>query len=197
MCVWNQIRAHGRLGKKPTQDLSVSIRRSGNPNCFTVEPFLDLTPGRSTRSGPLEDTRVRDQAEESEQTRPGQPDSCGAVQSLVEPGARALVPSEVLNVGVNEEVRVDEDQWKRSPSAAASASATSSTLSRRQRPRETAFVAWRLRGVRGASRRASPSRSASFTSCFRLPPRRRRARSRSCATSSSSVRVVRTHQDIP
>src|SRR5271157_3611520 len=116
MCVWNQIRAHGRLGKKPTQDLSVSIRRSGNPNCFTVEPFLDLTPGRSTRSGPLEDTRVRDQAEESEQTRPGQPDSCGAVQSLVEPGARALVPSEVLNVGVNEEVRVDEDQWKRSPS---------------------------------------------------------------------------------
>jgi len=196
MCVRNQIRARGRLDKQSAEHLSVSFRRRGNPNRFAVEPFLDLMPCRATRRGPLEDTRVRDQAEEGEQTGPGQPHPCGAVQSLIEPGTRALVLIEVLNMRVDQEVRVNEDQWKRSPSAAASASATSSTLSRRQRPRETAFVTWGLRGVGGASRRVSPSRSASFTSCFRLPPRRRRACSRSRATSSSSVRVVRMHQSI-
>ncbi len=61
---------------------------------------------------------------------------------------------------------------------------------------ETTFVARRLRCPRGESRRASPARRAWFTSSFRLTPRRFRARSSSRATSSSSVRVVRTHQRV-
>lgn len=119
----------------------MSLGRSRNPRGLAVEPVFDLLPGRADRSGPLEDTRIRDEAKEGEQTRPRQPDSRGSVEALIEPSARPLVLGEVLNVRVDEQVRVDEDQWNRSPSAAASASATSSTLSRKQRPRETAFVA--------------------------------------------------------
>lgn len=141
MCVGNQVRTHGCLRQEAPQHLSVSLGRRWNPHSIAVEPLFDLLPCGADRGRPLEDTRIGHQAEEREQARPGQPDPRGAVEALVEPGPGALVLGEVVDVGVDEKVRVDKDQWKRSPSATASASATSSTLSSRQRPRDTAFVA--------------------------------------------------------
>ena len=165
--VGDQIGAHAGCREELTQHVSVSLRRSGNRRSLAVEPRLHLMPSRSTRGGSLEDARVRDQTKEGEQARPGQPDARGAVQSLVEPGPRAFVLREVPDVGVDEQVCVDEDQRKPSPAPTASASATSSTLSRRGRRPSARAACASCAAPRAARCRLLARRSRAASSCLR------------------------------
>src|SRR5918994_5179779 len=92
------------------------------------------------RLGTLEDATIGDQAQEGEQGRPGKSHRYGAGQTTVQPRAGSLVLGKLRDVSVDEEIGVDEDHRKPSPSASARASATLSRSPIRHLPKETAFV---------------------------------------------------------
>src|SRR5450759_4533241 len=94
---------------------------------------------------------------------------------------------------IDENIRVDQDHLKASPSATARLSLMLSMLGSRIRPRSTTCVWDGSRCLGRTVKSLSPLRSASLTMSFKLASRARRNRSSSAATSSSSVRVVLIH----
>ena len=140
VAVGNEFRAPGGVGDERSQDLGVKVSRGRDPRRLEREPGLHLAPCRTNRDGTLEDPRVGNQPYEGEKRWPGESHACLAAQLLVEPRPRPLVLGLGGHAGVDEKVRVDEDQRWSSPSAMARASAMSSMLARRQRPRSMGGV---------------------------------------------------------
>lgn len=99
-----------------------------------------------------------------------------AVQTIIEPNARAFVLRELVHVSIDEQVGVEEDHRKASLSATASGLVTLSRSPIRHRPRDTTSV--RRRGLSGAGSviRFRPRRKASLTASFRVAPRASRTR---------------------
>jgi hypothetical protein len=62
------------------------------------------------------------------------------IELLIQPGVRRGVLRQLSRVGIDEEIGIDEDHRKASPSAKANTSAISSRFPTRQRPRETGSV---------------------------------------------------------
>jgi hypothetical protein len=68
-------------------------------------------------------------------------------EPLIQPAARALVLRQRRDMGVDEQVCVDERYRNCSPSVTGRTSATSSMLATRHRPRETEGVRYALQGA--------------------------------------------------
>src|SRR6185437_2483872 len=99
-------------------------------------------------------------------------------------------------MGVDEEIRIEQDHRKASSSAVANTSATSSKLPTKQRPSETPLVRQGFLGRTGGPKISlSPWRIASLTTVLRLALRTFCARFKSAATSLSRLRVVRMHHN--
>ncbi len=140
VCVGNEVRAVAYGRHEGGQNLVVVLRGFRGPYGWALQPLLDLPPGVIAGHGAVEDPGIRDQAHERHQARPGQADRRDSVEPLVEPASCRFVLSEVLHSGVDEEVGVNEDQRKSSPSPTARASPTSSSVPTRHRPREEVGV---------------------------------------------------------
>src|ERR1700722_152731 len=93
-------------------------------------------------------------------------------------------------MGIDEDIGVDQNHLKFSPSATASTSVMLSMLGIRKPPNDTGLVRTPRRGFMGLVISPSPLRSASLINSFKLISRDLRSRWRIAATSSSTVRVV-------
>ncbi len=138
--VGHQVSSCSRDRQERAKNLSMTVGRQRDPGGWAIEPLFHLPPGIYYRPGMLENARIGDQTDKPEQTRPGQPDRCGSIQPIVEPGSRRRMLSHRGGMGIDEQVSIHEDHKWDSPSAIASTSATSSMLPTRQRPRETSGV---------------------------------------------------------
>ena len=108
-----------------------------------------------------------------------------------EPGSAFLMLVRPRVIGVEQQVRIDEDHWCSAPSTCSMSSATLSRESPGLRsPRSRAVI---LKGCRRAVARrlASPQRSVSLTISRKGRPARRDSALSLAATSSSRVSVVR------
>jgi len=194
--ILHQIRVNARRRKKFAKNFAMAFGGLRNPCPLGREPGERLPPRVRHRFGPFKHARIGGQAQEREKARPGKADRRYAVQAPVEPCACGLVPGKGADVGVDQQVGVDQYHRKDSPSAIASTSETLSMAPTRQRPSDTGRVCGARRLGGGAAICSRPCRSASFTSFFRLALRALRNRSNAMATSLSSVRVVLMHQSI-
>src|SRR6056297_719045 len=138
--IGNQVSGRRHLPDQLAQDLAIAARGLRDPGGFTSEPLFDLLPGGAHGLGASEDTRIGHEPKEGQQTGPRQADPCAAVEPVVEPLSGHVMSFEVDDMGVDEDVRVDEDQRSESPSATARTSAMSSMWPIRHPPSETAFV---------------------------------------------------------
>ncbi len=125
--MWNEAREGGH----------VPVSRVGNPSAVGRQPFGDLRPGVLDRFGFREYSPVRDDPQESDERRPGEADAEAVIEFVVQPRERLRVLGECVDVRMDQQVHVDEDQAKSSPSAYASTPATSSTSGSVQRPSDT------------------------------------------------------------
>lgn len=66
----DEIRVHPRHGNELAEQLSMALRRLGNPRGLTVEPRQDLTPCIRDWFGTFEHPRIRHEPQEGKQTRP-------------------------------------------------------------------------------------------------------------------------------
>lgn len=100
-------------------------------------------------------------------------------------------------MGIDEEVRIDQNHRNASSSVVANTSTTSSKLPTKQRPSETPLVRKGFLGRAGGPKISlSPCRIASLTTVFRLALRSFWALFKSAATSLSRLSVVRMHHSI-
>lgn len=196
VCVVNEVCLNPRRRNERTEDFAVTLRGLGYLHPVAVESRHDLSPSLGGRFGLREHSRIGRKAQKRDQALPGQPDRRRAVQALIGTPACALVLGKRADVGVCEEVRIDQDHLNDSPSAAVSTSETLSTLPTRQRPSDTALVRRGHRRGAGAAIWPKPRRSASFTASFKLTLRVLRSRSSAAATSLSGISVVRMHHSV-
>ncbi len=128
VCVGDEIGLHARGPQQLPKDRRMSFGWLRDPYLLAAEPILNLTPCGAHRLGMLEYPAVGDDTEEGEQARPGKPDAPRPVQLLVEPSARLSVLIERSNMGVEQEIGVDEDHANDSVSLPAITSAMLSML---------------------------------------------------------------------
>src|ERR1700679_90592 len=88
------------------EDSLVAIRGNRNPGLRSRQPILHLTPRAVQRDWLSDHMGVAHETRESQQSRPGEPNLCGAVEGLLEPDARDLVVWRAGFVCVNEDVGV-------------------------------------------------------------------------------------------
>src|SRR5215472_3537502 len=196
MGVRHQISVHSGQCDQSAQRLRMMLGRLGDPSRITSEPRHHLPPGVGDWLRVLEYAWICYDTKECEQTRPWQSDTRNIVELLIEPIAGSLVLGERIDMGIDQEVGIDKDQAKSSPSVIARTSAILSMLVIRARPRSTDRVRIGERGFGRPPISCNPRRSASLMRLFRAAPRFLRSCSSIAATSSSIVSVVRTHQDI-
>ncbi len=196
MGVRHQIAMHPRESEKFAKQFGMTFGRLRDPCGIAREPSQYLVPCVGYRFGALKYARICHDSQECQQARPGQANARNTVQLPIEPIPSELVLRERADTGINQEVGVDQNQSKLSPSAIASASATLSMLGMRTRPRSTDCVRKGLRGFGRAAISRSPRRNASLTRSLKLAARFRRVCSSIAATSSSIVSVVLIHQNI-
>ena len=138
--------ASGTISALPAA--GISVRRIppcfwaglGNPDRIEREPALHLLPRASHRDSAIEDSRVGDDAHETQEARPGHPHTRDPIQPLVQPGARAFVLGKAPHLCIDEQVGVEQDHRWVSPSAWANTDATSSRSGSRQSPRAQGSV---------------------------------------------------------
>jgi hypothetical protein len=165
----------------------------GYPTRFPGDPIDDLLPCRDHRRWQPINLRVRRYTQKRGDAFPRKSHRCQAAKLVVEPITDLLMVRRTRVESIDQQIRVEQDQLKSSPSAIANISLTETMSAMRQRPSETGCVrdpdTWDLVG---AFISFNPRRSASFTSCFKLLSSARRRRSRIAAMSSSRVKVVNT-----
>src|SRR5882724_528510 len=141
-------------------------------------------------------------AHEPQQAGPGQTDPRFMAELFVEPLFCALMLCGAPDIGVEQQVRIDQDHVRPSFFRSSSSSSclirafNSSGLLKSGLPRFMTFIWYGSRFFGGASISFSPRRSASLTTSFRLASRSLRRRSSRTALSSSKVSVVLIHQSI-
>ena len=96
----------------PCRSVAWGIQTSSAPS-----QAADLTPRRGHGLRLLEHPRVRDEAQEGEQAGPRQADRRAPAQPGVQPIARPRVLRKRADVGVDEQVGIDQDHGNDSPSA--------------------------------------------------------------------------------
>lgn len=196
MCIRYEVAVDAGLSKQFGEHIGVALCRRWNPYGFACEPSGHLFPGACHLQRPLKHPRIRGQSQKSQQTRPRQPDSRRAVDLPVEPFTRRRVLLGSVDMGIDENVDIDQDHLNASPSTTARTSATLSILGISSAPASTDLVRNGLRGFGRESISRNPRRNTSLIRSLRLVSRLRRNRSSVAATSSSMVSVVLTHQDI-
>src|SRR5258708_413002 len=195
MGIGDQLPVDSGQRQQLAHDVDMPLRRLRNPRAVAGEPVAYLTPCLSDRFGSREYARRGDEAQEREEARPRQTDIGGSAELPVEPVPGIAMLTESAHMGVDQDIGVDEDHLKDSPSAIASASLMlSSGIC--AGPRSTTRVRNGSRGFVRAVMSLIPRLSASLIRSLRLLSRALRRRSRLAATSSSMVRVVLTHQNI-
>ena len=183
--------------KEFPKNFAMAIRGFRDPHGIAAKPREYLPPCVGYGRGPLEHTWIGGHAQESQQARPRQADRRRAIQPFIEPRAGTLVLGEDADVRVDQQIGVDQNYLKRSPSATAITSVTLSMLPTRHRPKDSVRVRKGSRGAAGGPAiRPKPRRRASFTTAFRLALRALRSGSSAMATSFSRVRVVLMHQSV-
>jgi len=136
------------------------FRGLGYPSQFAIKPLRNLVP--SVRRGLrfLKDSRIGDNPKKRQQTVPRQSHRRIPVEFCIQPSTCAFVLLEGADVRIDQEVGVDENHLKDSPSATARTSATLSRFAARHEPRSTARVRKTLRFLAGALMHFIPSRRA-------------------------------------
>lgn len=104
MRIVDEIGARGGFDEQAPEDLAVILPGLGDKGAIAIEPLLYLLPCRRNGLRPLEDPRIRHEAQEGHEADPGKADARCAVQSVVQPLARCGVLREGRNVRVNEKV---------------------------------------------------------------------------------------------
>jgi len=196
MRVVDVISQNTRRGQQLVQDFSMTLGSHRNPAWFASEPTLYLSPrDGGHRRLPIE-PGICDHAQESSDAFPRKANRRHACELTIEPfpGQRVMRRSGIERI--DQQIRIKQNHLNCSPSAIASASLTETTSPMRQRPSETGCVRDSLRGLAGAASSFNPRRSAVFISSLRLLSPVRRRLSSAAATSVSSVKVVRMHQNI-
>src|SRR5438067_12883700 len=105
-----------------------------NPGCVATKPGFDLSPRVGDRLRAFEHARVAHQPQKRQQAWPGQAHPVRPVELRIEPVTGGSVLGKRSDVGIDEQVGIDEDHLKASCSATARTSATLSTLLVRARP---------------------------------------------------------------
>ncbi len=184
------------MGNKSFQYGGVAFGRLRNPHGVGADPIFDLSPCIADRFRLFKYAGIAHQTNKGEQTRPRQPHTTRSRKLGIKPGSGCDMIGERAHMGIHEQIRINKDHLKSSPSATASASATSSSRLIRHTPRSTVRVAKGLAGAGGALKWVNPSRRAAFMASFRERFRLRRTCSRRLETSGSNVSVVLIHQNI-
>src|SRR5260370_42129904 len=121
--------------------------RLWNPGAFAGEPLAHLAPRIGDRFGTFKYARIGHQPQEGEQARPRQADIGKSAELPVEPFPRRAMLTERAHMGVDQNIGIEQDHLKDSPSATASASLTLSRGPVCTRPSATARVRNGSRGV--------------------------------------------------
>ena len=135
--IGDQVCLYTSRRQERSQYIAMPLRRLGNPDDLGFEPSVDLAPRFRHGLGALEHARVRDNAQKGEEAWPRQTNRPAAIQLRVEPTARLRMLRKGADVGIDEQVGVEQNHRNDSLSATVSTSATLSTLPSRQRPRST------------------------------------------------------------
>ena len=194
VCVVHQIATNSGVRKQKTaRTPPMTFGRLRYPNRLAGEPISP--PARhaaSIESGCSIDTRIGRNPRETQEGFPRQSNARRRRELLLQArGAPRRCCAETVEGRIDEQVDVNDDHLKSSPSASASASATLSIGI------ESSPTVERLHSKRFARPgrlhfdAVLPCRRALLTTSFRLVSRSRRKRSSRTATSSSIVRVVR------
>jgi hypothetical protein len=75
----DKVRLNTSQPEQLAEDIAVLLGRVWHPNRAATEPSDDLVPSLCCRGGSAEDARVRDDAQERQNTCPRQSDANGAV----------------------------------------------------------------------------------------------------------------------
>jgi len=89
----NEIRLYARYGKKFAEQFSMGISGFWYPGCLAAKPGFYLSPRIGHGRWTIEDSWIRDEPQERNQTYPRQADCGSAVQLLVKPFSRELMLS--------------------------------------------------------------------------------------------------------
>lgn len=140
MGIRNQICPQALVNQQCFQRFTMAFGGLWNPDRRTIQPLFDLLPRFIDGFGVLENSRVGYQPNKSQKTGPGQPDGSRTAQPPVKPLPGSGVLRKVVDMSIYEQIGIDQDHRKFSPSAIAMASEISSRLPAKQRPSDTDFV---------------------------------------------------------
>lgn len=138
--VLDQIPPYRAVGQQARKDLDMPIARLRDRCTLAIHPRTDLLPGVGDGFRLLEDARVGDYAQERQQAWPGQTDRSASAELPIRPFARCAMLEKRCDVGVDQNIGVDQNHLKDSPSVAARTSETLSMLPSLHRPRLTVRV---------------------------------------------------------
>lgn len=161
--VRNTVRVFANVLQEPPENLCMARCRGRRPDAGNRPPTLYLLPCHGNGYWHFEDPSVAHQTNEREQCRPGQCHWRFLSESLLQPSEGGRMLGNILDVGIDEKVRIDQDHLKASPSAITRALEMSSRSATRQPPSATGTV-W----LRVVSSLTSPSRSARWRTSSKL-----------------------------
>lgn len=121
------------------EDLVVMRAGHQNEDGLALEPLTHQSPGFGEGGGELMDPRVGGQAEERQKARSGKTDCLRSVQPIFEPARCGVVLGIFVYAVVEQQVRIDQDHRKPSPSPSSRASVTLTT-SWRIRPTDSGSI---------------------------------------------------------
>src|ERR1700722_5461635 len=121
MRVRDEVAKHTGERQQLAQDFLMMLRRLRNPYGVAGEPATHLAPCIGDWYRLPDNAWIGYQPQESKHARPRQTDVGGSIELPVEPVPRGVVLTEGAHMCVNQDVGVDQDHLKVSPSAIANA----------------------------------------------------------------------------